>query len=258
MPRVVTVGRLDFMSEGLLLLTNDGGLARQLELPANGWTRRYRARVHGAVDEAKLAALANGITIEGVHYGAIEASIDRQQRSNAWLDIALAEGKNREVRKRAGPSRPAGDAPDPRRLRAVSSRRAASAAMVEEVPTQAMESLLGVQRPPRKAGLGQAQAAPEPAQAADALMLKVIGGKHRGRAIEAPEGRHDAADLEPRPRSAVQYPGACQLARRRHLAADRRPRARRLRRLRRARHRSAVARRRARHLPRQRCDARSS
>ena len=99
MPRVVTVGRLDFMSEGLLLLTNDGGLARRLELPANGWTRRYRARVHGTVDEAQLAALANGITIEGVRYGAIQARLDRQQRSNAWLDIALAEGKNREVRR---------------------------------------------------------------------------------------------------------------------------------------------------------------
>ena len=83
MPRVVTVGRLDFMSEGLLLLTNDGGLARRLELPANGWIRRYRARVHGTVDEARLAALANGITIEGVHYGAIQAKLDRQQRSNA-------------------------------------------------------------------------------------------------------------------------------------------------------------------------------
>ena len=99
MPRVVTVGRLDFMSEGLLLLTNDGGLARQLELPANGWIRRYRARVHGTVDEARLAALAGGITIEGVRYGAIEAKLDRQQRSNAWLEIALAEGKNREVRR---------------------------------------------------------------------------------------------------------------------------------------------------------------
>src|SRR5207244_3734919 len=73
LPRVVTVGRLDFMSEGLLLLTNDGGLARRLELPANGWIRRYRARVHGLINEARLADLAKGITIEGVRYGAIEA-----------------------------------------------------------------------------------------------------------------------------------------------------------------------------------------
>ena len=99
MPRVVTVGRLDFNSEGLLLLTNDGGLARRLELPANGWTRRYRARVHGAVDEQRLVALARGITVDGVRYGAIQARLDRQQRSNAWLNIALAEGKNREVRR---------------------------------------------------------------------------------------------------------------------------------------------------------------
>jgi 23S rRNA pseudouridine2605 synthase len=83
----------------LLLLTNDGGLARKLELPANAWTRRYRAAVHGTVDEAALAALAKGITIEGVRYGAIQADLDRQQRSNAWLNIALTEGKNREVRK---------------------------------------------------------------------------------------------------------------------------------------------------------------
>ena len=99
MPRVVTVGRLDFMSEGLLLLTNDGGLARRLELPANGWIRRYRARVHGMVDEARLAALSQGITIEGVRYGAIKARLERQQRTNAWLEIALTEGKNREVRR---------------------------------------------------------------------------------------------------------------------------------------------------------------
>ena len=83
MPRTIAVGRLDFNSEGLLLLTNDGGLARRLELPANGWIRRYRARVHGTVDEARLAALSNGITIEGVRYGAIQAKLDRQQRSNA-------------------------------------------------------------------------------------------------------------------------------------------------------------------------------
>ena len=99
MPRVVTVGRLDFNSEGLLLLTNDGGLARRLELPANGWIRRYRARVHGEVDESRLAELARGTNVEGARYGPIEAKLDRRQRANAWLDIALAEGKNREVRK---------------------------------------------------------------------------------------------------------------------------------------------------------------
>jgi 23S rRNA pseudouridine2605 synthase len=99
LPRVVSVGRLDFSSEGLLLLTNDGELARRLELPANGWLRRYRARAHGMVDLAAIAGLANGIQVEGVDYGPIEASLDRAQGSNAWLTLSLREGKNREVRR---------------------------------------------------------------------------------------------------------------------------------------------------------------
>lgn len=98
LPRVLTVGRLDINTEGLLLLTNDGGLARVLELPATGWLRRYRARVHGKVDEKALADLANGIAVDGVFYGAIEASLERIQGTNAWLTIGLREGKNREVR----------------------------------------------------------------------------------------------------------------------------------------------------------------
>lgn len=99
MPRVVSIGRLDLDSEGLLLLTNAGDLARYLELPATGWTRKYRVRVHGLVDPEKLAALAQGITIEGVHYRSIAARLDRQGPSNAWLSIALKEGKNREIRR---------------------------------------------------------------------------------------------------------------------------------------------------------------
>ena len=99
LPRVVSVGRLDLNSEGLLLLTNDGALARRLELPANGWLRRYRVRVHGTVDSARLATLAKGIHVEGVDYGPIEASLERQQGSNAWLVVSLKEGKNREVRR---------------------------------------------------------------------------------------------------------------------------------------------------------------
>lgn len=99
LPRVVSVGRLDFNSEGLLLLTNDGALARRLELPANGWIRRYRVRVHGAVNERDLAALARGVTVEGVRYGPIEAGLDSRQGANAWLTVALQEGKNREVRR---------------------------------------------------------------------------------------------------------------------------------------------------------------
>ncbi len=99
LPRVVSVGRLDFNSEGLLLLTNDGALARRLELPTNGWIRRYRVRVHGLVHEADLAALAKGVTVEGVRYGPIEAGLDSRQGANAWLTVGLQEGKNREIRR---------------------------------------------------------------------------------------------------------------------------------------------------------------
>jgi 23S rRNA pseudouridine2605 synthase len=93
------VGRLDLNSEGLLLLTNDGALARRLELPATGWVRRYRVRVHGFVDPARLAALARGTTVDGIAYGPIRAQLDRQQGSNAWVTLSLQEGKNREVRR---------------------------------------------------------------------------------------------------------------------------------------------------------------
>jgi 23S rRNA pseudouridine2605 synthase len=99
LPRVVAVGRLDINTEGLLLLTNDGGLARVLELPATGWLRRYRVRAHGTVDQAQLTALADGIAIDGVFYGAIEATIDRVQGDNVWLVVGLREGKNREVKR---------------------------------------------------------------------------------------------------------------------------------------------------------------
>jgi 23S rRNA pseudouridine2605 synthase len=99
LPRLISVGRLDLNSEGLLLLTNDGALARRLELPATGWMRRYKVRVHGVVDPPRLAALAGGITIDGVAYGTIRASLERVQGSNAWIAMTLAEGKNREVRR---------------------------------------------------------------------------------------------------------------------------------------------------------------
>lgn len=98
LPRVVTVGRLDINTEGLLLLTNDGGLARALELPATGWLRRYRVRAHGTVTQAKLDGLKRGVTIEGVRYASIEATLDRPQGSNIWLTMALREGKNREIK----------------------------------------------------------------------------------------------------------------------------------------------------------------
>jgi 23S rRNA pseudouridine2605 synthase len=99
MPRVVSVGRLDINTEGLLLLTTDGELARHLELPSTGWIRRYRVRAHGRVTQEALDALRQGVSIDGVRYGPVEARIDREQGSNLWLTISLREGKNREVKR---------------------------------------------------------------------------------------------------------------------------------------------------------------
>ena len=101
LPRLISVGRLDLNSEGLILLTNDGGLARALELPATGLVRRYRARARGRVDPARLESLKDGITVDGVRYGPIEASLDpsKEGAANIWITLNLAEGKNREVRK---------------------------------------------------------------------------------------------------------------------------------------------------------------
>ena len=99
MGRVISVGRLDLNSEGLLLLTNDGALARILELPATGWTRRYRVRAYGNADDKALEDLAGGVTVEGVSYGPIEVTVDRRTGANVWLTVGLKEGKNREVRK---------------------------------------------------------------------------------------------------------------------------------------------------------------
>lgn len=98
LPRVLTVGRLDINTEGLLLLTNDGGLKRVLELPSTGWLRRYRVRAHGSVTQAQLDGLKDGITVEGIQYGPITATLEREQGANVWLVLGLREGKNREVK----------------------------------------------------------------------------------------------------------------------------------------------------------------
>jgi 23S rRNA pseudouridine2605 synthase len=98
LPRLISVGRLDFNTEGLLLLTNDGALARLLELPATGWLRRYRVRAHGAITQDRLDGLRRGVTIDDIHYGPIEAALDRVQGSNVWLTLGIREGKNREIR----------------------------------------------------------------------------------------------------------------------------------------------------------------
>lgn len=99
MPRVITIGRLDLNSEGLLLLTNDGELARYMELPATGWTRRYRVRTFGTPSTEALRQLKKGMTIDDIHYGSVTAVVESEQGSNCWLSVALTEGKNREIRR---------------------------------------------------------------------------------------------------------------------------------------------------------------
>ncbi len=102
LPRVVSVGRLDINSEGLLLLTNDGGVKRKLELPATGWLRKYRVRVNGIPNDKALAPLRKGVTVDGERFMPMDVTIDRQQGANAWLTISLREGKNREIRRALG------------------------------------------------------------------------------------------------------------------------------------------------------------
>lgn len=99
LPRVISVGRLDLNSEGLLLLTNNGELSRKLELPENGWSRRYKVRVHGFINKNKLADLSKGVTVDGVNYGPVKAELESQNGTNSWLIVTLNEGKNREIRK---------------------------------------------------------------------------------------------------------------------------------------------------------------
>ena len=99
LPRVMSIGRLDIASEGLLLLTNDGGIKRRLELPSTGWLRKYRVRVHGTPDEATFEPLRKGITVDGDRFRPMEVSLDRQQGRNAWVTVGLREGKNREIRR---------------------------------------------------------------------------------------------------------------------------------------------------------------
>lgn len=99
MPRVMSIGRLDINSEGLLLLTNDGGIKRKLELPATGWMRRYRVRINGRPTDANLEPLRKGITVEGDRFQPMQITLDRQQGANAWLTVGLREGKNREIRR---------------------------------------------------------------------------------------------------------------------------------------------------------------
>jgi len=162
LPRLQAVGRLDINSEGLLLLTTDGGLKRQLELPATGWLRRYRVRAQGHVQASRLAALAKGITVDGVDYGPVEAVLDRQSGANAWLTFGLREGKNREVRKICAHlglrvNRLIRTAYGPFKLGKLPKRA------LEEVPPKQLRQALGQEdADKKKKGKGFAKAKPKP------------------------------------------------------------------------------------------------
>ncbi|WP_420345311.1 pseudouridine synthase [Pelagibius sp.] len=189
LPRLQAVGRLDINSEGLLLMTNDGALKRQLELPANGWLRRYRVRVHGRVSTARLAALAKGVTVEGVNYGPVEASLDQQTGANAWLTVGLREGKNREVRKICAHlglavNRLIRVAYGPFALAKLPNRG------LEEVPAQRLRQALGLEKKEKtKRGKGFAKARPKPNRP----------GSRRG--FKKPEHK-ESSDAGPNKRSA--------------------------------------------------------
>lgn len=166
--RVISVGRLDLNSEGLILLTNDGELARRLELPSTGWLRRYKVRVHGTVDPDRLKLLEKGVTIEGVRYGAIRTELERQQGANAWLTMSLTEGKNREIRRVMeylgyGVTRLIRLSYGPFQLGLL------ERGQVEEVPRKVLREQLGsaapaASRPPRPARPAATTAGPGPAK----------------------------------------------------------------------------------------------
>jgi 23S rRNA pseudouridine2605 synthase len=172
MPRVMSVGRLDIASEGLLLLTNDGGLKRRLELPSTGWLRRYRVRVHGAPEEATLEPLRRGIVVDGERFQPMTVILDRRQGANAWLTVGLREGRNREVRRAMEAvgltvNRLIRTSYGPFQLGEL------KAGEVEEVKARVLADQLGLGTGPR--GEGRAKARPRP------------GGSGRG-AGSGPEG----------------------------------------------------------------------
>ena len=181
LPRLVSIGRLDLTSEGLLLLTNDGALARRLELPSNGWLRRYRVRVHGRVNEAALAWLARGVTVDDVKYGPIQAGLDSRQGTNSWLTVSLQEGKNREIRRvmqhlELHVTRLIRVAYGPFQLGTL------PAGAVEEVNARTMREQLGVGAAPRiQRGVERTEAPPdaEPPRTTRAPRARRAGDPHR-------------------------------------------------------------------------------
>lgn len=161
LPRVMSVGRLDLTSEGLLLLTNDGDLKRRLELPSTGWLRRYRVRVHGSPTEAMLAPLARGMVVDGERFQPMRVDIDRQQGANAWLTVGLREGRNREIRR-------ALEAVDltVNRLIRVSygpfQLGDLATGAVDEVKAKVLSDQLGLERPARQPARGAGRGAGRP------------------------------------------------------------------------------------------------
>ena len=208
LPRVVAVGRLDINTEGLLLLTNDGGLARILELPATGWLRRYRVRAHGSVDQAALDRLKDGVAIDGVLYGGVEATIDRVQGSNVWLIARPARGQEPRGQEAARASRPRYQPADPHLLRAVPARRPGRRARCARFAARVLRDQLGAKlaraagadfdapirpEPAPRQGIHAARG-PSPACASSAVSF---GGRRARRAAFAchpPERRPPAAN----------------------------------------------------------------
>ncbi len=201
-PRVVTIGRLDINTEGLLLLTNDGGLARLLELPKTGWVRRYRVRAKGETDQSVLDRLRDGVSIDGIDYAGIDAVLDRQQGANVWLTMGLREGKNREVKRvlehiglevnrlirlSFGPFQ-LGDVPE---------------GAVEEVRTRVLRDQLGAALA-AAAGVAFEDATPPPEAKpirADRKPGRTTGAEQTNKAVRPPPARRDARGSRPeRPR----------------------------------------------------------
>ncbi|WP_299396996.1 pseudouridine synthase [Pelagibius sp.] len=206
LPRLQAVGRLDINSEGLLLMTNDGALKRQLELPANGWLRRYRVRVHGRVSTARLAALAKGVTVEGVNYGPVEASLDQQTGANAWLTVGLREGKNREVRKICAHlglavNRLIRVSYGPFTLGKLPNRG------LEEVPAQRLRQALGLEKKEKqKRGKGFAKAKPKPNRPGSRRGFKKP--EHGESGDSGPQRKGAAAKKTGTKKTAAKKPGA--------------------------------------------------
>ena len=214
LPRVVAVGRLDINTEGLLLLTNDGGLARILELPATGWLRRYRVRAHGTVTQEALDSLKDGVAIDGVLYGAVEATLDRVQGSNIWLTLGLREGKNREVKKLLahlgldtnrlirisyGPFQ-IGDL-TPGEVREIRGRILRDQLGAKLAPEAGADFEAPVRPPPEVA---KPKTPPQAARGRDAV--RIVAGEFRGRSLLTPAGDRIRPDRRSRPPDRLRHP----------------------------------------------------